>query len=63
MRRLVLMMSVSVDGFVAGPHGHAGALPEPDELKRWKLDRVRRAGTGSSPMATAVVSEMEKPWK
>jgi len=39
------MMSVSVDGFVAGPHGHAGALPEPDELKRWKLDRVRRAGT------------------
>jgi dihydrofolate reductase len=45
MRSVVLMMSVSVDGFVAGPHGHAGALPEPDELKRWKLDRVRRAGT------------------
>jgi hypothetical protein len=33
------MMSVTVDRFVAGPHGHAGAPPEPDELKRWKLDR------------------------
>jgi len=39
------MMSVSVDGFVAGPHGHAGGLAEPDQLKRWKLDRIRRAGT------------------
>jgi hypothetical protein len=45
MRSVVLMMSVSVDGYVAGPHGHAGALPEPDELRRWKLDRIRRAGT------------------
>jgi hypothetical protein len=45
MRSVVLMMSVSVDGYVAGPHGHAGALPESDELKRWKLDRIRRAGT------------------
>jgi dihydrofolate reductase len=45
MRNVVLMMSVSVDGFVAGPHGHPGALPEPDELKQWKLDRIRRAGT------------------
>jgi hypothetical protein len=45
LRRVGLMMSVSVDGFVARPHGHAGALPEPDELKRWKLERARRAGT------------------
>jgi hypothetical protein len=45
MRKVVLMMSVSIDGFVAGPHGHAGALPEPDELKRWKLERIRQAGT------------------
>jgi len=47
MRNVVLMMSVSIDGFVAGPHGHAGALPEPEELKRWKLERVRRAGNTS----------------
>ena len=45
MRNVVLIMSVSVDGFVAGPHGHTGAMPEPEGLKRWKLDRIRRAGT------------------
>lgn len=45
MRSVVLMMSVSVDGYVAGPHGHAGAIPEPAELSQWKLDRIRRAGT------------------
>jgi dihydrofolate reductase len=45
MRSVVLMMSVSVDGYVAGPNGHAGAIPEPAELSQWKLDRIRRAGT------------------
>lgn len=45
MRRVVLIMSTSVDGFVQGPHGHAGQLPEPEALKRWKLDRIRQAGT------------------
>jgi dihydrofolate reductase len=54
------MMSVSVDGFVAGPHGHAGALPEPDELKRWKLDRVRRAGTHI--MGRVTYEEMAAHW-
>ena len=49
MRKVVLIMSVSVDGFVAGPHGHAGALLEPDELKRWKLDRS--AGPGHTSWA------------
>ena len=60
MRRVVLMMSVSIDGFVAGPHGHAGALPEPDELKRWKLDRVRRAGTHI--MGRVTYEEMAGYW-
>ncbi|TML67503.1 MAG: dihydrofolate reductase [Actinobacteria bacterium] len=60
MRSVVLMMSVSVDGFVAGPHGHAGALPEPDELKRWKLDRVRRAGTHI--MGRVTYEEMAAHW-
>jgi dihydrofolate reductase len=45
VRKVVLMMSVSTDGFVKGPHGHAGGFDEPDQLKRWKLDRIRRAGT------------------
>ena len=45
MRNVVLMMSTSVDGYVAGPQGHAGAVQEPAELSQWKLDRIRRAGT------------------
>ena len=60
MRRVVLMMSVSVDGYVAGPHGHPGALPEPDELKRWKLDRVRRAG--AHLMGRVTYEEMAAHW-
>jgi dihydrofolate reductase len=60
MRRVTLMMSVSVDGFVAGPHGHAGALPEPDELKRWKLERARRAGT--HVMGRVTYEEMASYW-
>ncbi len=60
MRKVTLMMSVSIDGFVAGPHGHAGALPEPDELKRWKLDRIRRAGTHI--MGRVTYEEMAGYW-
>jgi len=60
VRRVVLMMSVSVDGFVAGPHGHAGGFPEPDQLKRWKLDRIRRAGTHI--MGRVTYEEMAAHW-
>jgi dihydrofolate reductase len=60
MRRVVLMMSVSIDGFVAGPHGHAGALPEPEGLKRWKLERVRQAGTHI--MGRVTYAEMAAHW-
>jgi dihydrofolate reductase len=60
MRNVVLMMSISIDGFVAGPHGHAGALPEPEELKRWKLERVRRAGTHI--MGRVTYEEMAAYW-
>lgn len=54
------MMSVSVDGFVAGPHGHGGEFPEPDQLKRWKLDRIRRAGTHI--MGRVTYEEMAAHW-
>jgi dihydrofolate reductase len=54
------MMSVSVDGFVAGPHGHAGALGEPDALKRWKLERARQAGTHI--MGRVTYEEMATHW-
>jgi len=60
MRSVVLMMSVSVDGYVAGPRGHAGALPEPAELTRWKLDRIRRAGTHI--MGRVTYEEMAGHW-
>jgi dihydrofolate reductase len=60
MRSVVLMMSVSVDGYVAGPHGHAGAIPEPDELKRWKLDRISQAGTHI--MGRVTYEEMAGYW-
>lgn len=46
MRRVVLQMSVSVDGFVAGPRGGlGGSLPEDDDLIGWKLGQLRRTGT------------------
>lgn len=60
MRRVVLIMSVSVDGLVAGPHGPAGGLDEPDQLKRWKLDRIRRAGTHI--MGRVTYEEMAAHW-
>ena len=60
MRRVVLMMSTSIDGFVSGPHGHAGALPEPEKLKRWKLERIRQAGTHI--MGRVTYEEMAAFW-
>lgn len=60
MRNVVLMMSVSVDGYVAGPYGHAGGVPEPEQLKRWKLDRIRRAGTHI--MGRVTYAEMAGYW-
>jgi dihydrofolate reductase len=60
MRDVVLMMTASVDGFVAAPRGHAGGMPEPDELRRWKLDRIRRAGT--HVMGRVTYEEMAGYW-
>lgn len=60
MRRLVLLMSMSLDGYVAGPHGHAGGLAEPAELKQWKLERIRRAGTHI--MGRVTYEEMASFW-
>ncbi|MBZ9662218.1 dihydrofolate reductase family protein [Mesorhizobium sp. ESP-6-4] len=46
MRKVVLIMTMSVDGYVVGPVGMStGGFPEPAELKWWKLDRISRAGT------------------
>jgi dihydrofolate reductase len=60
MRAVVLIMTASMDGFVAAPHGHAGGMPEPSELQRWKLDRIRRAGTHI--MGRVTYEEMASFW-
>lgn len=60
MRTVVLIMTASVDGYVVSPAGHAGGLPEPAELKRWKLDRIRRAGT--HVMGRVTYLEMASFW-
>jgi dihydrofolate reductase len=60
MRNVVLIMTASVDGYVVAPQGHAGGLPEPAELSRWKLDRIRRAGTHI--MGRVTYEEMSSFW-
>jgi dihydrofolate reductase len=46
MRRVLLIMTASLDGYVVAPDGMSiGAEPEPAELKSWKLNRIRQAGT------------------
>ena len=54
------MMTASIDGFVVGPKGHAGLVPEPAELQRWKLNRIRRAGTHI--MGRVTYEEMASFW-
>jgi dihydrofolate reductase len=61
MRKLTLIMTASVDGYVVKPDGMAvGAMPEPPELKRWKLDRISRAGTHA--MGRKTYQEMSGFW-
>lgn len=60
MRNLVLIMTASIDGYVVAPEGHAGGLPEPDEPKRWELDRIRRARTHT--MGRVTYEELARFW-
>jgi dihydrofolate reductase len=60
VRNVALIMTASLDGFVVAPTGHAGGLPEPAELQRWKLDRIRRAGTHI--MGRVTYEEMASAW-
>ncbi|MES1184066.1 MAG: dihydrofolate reductase family protein [Myxococcales bacterium] len=61
MRKVVLIMTASLDGYVEAPDGTpAGGLHEPAELKRWKLERIRRAGTHI--MGRVTYGGMAKTW-
>lgn len=61
MAQLTLIMTASLDGFVVKPDGMAvGAMTEPPELKRWKLDRISRAGVHA--MGRVTYQEMIQVW-
>ena len=47
MRRVVLQMSVTLDGYVAGPGGEGdwGLPAEHPDVRAWKVASVRQAGT------------------
>jgi dihydrofolate reductase len=54
-------MSVSVDGFVAGPQGGLGGnRPEDDDLIRWKLDQLHQ--TGTHIMGRVTYEQMAAHW-
>ena len=62
MRQVTLIMTASIDGYVVRPDGMAaGDMPEPAELKRWKLDRITRAGTHIMGRVSYV--EMKDFWR
>lgn len=61
MRNVVLYMSMSLDGYVASDREHPGvAIPEADELKQWKLERVSKAG--AHLMGRVTYQEMASFW-
>ena len=61
MREVVLQMSVSLDGFVAGPHGGVGGSnPEDGAQTSWKLERLRE--TDVHIMGRVTYEEMAAYW-
>ena len=61
MARSVLYMSMSLDGFVGSDREHPGtAVPEGEELKRWKLDHIKKAG--AHLMGRTTYQEMASYW-
>lgn len=61
MRDVVLYMSMSLDGFVGSDREHPGmAIPEGDEVRRWKLDAI--TGAGAHLMGRVTYQEMSSFW-
>jgi dihydrofolate reductase len=61
MRQVRLMMSMSLDGFVASDRAHPGtSVPEDPELVAWKVNRV--AAAGAHLMGRVTYEEMAGHW-
>jgi dihydrofolate reductase len=61
MRDVILYMSMSLDGFIDSDREHPGmAIPEGAELKRWKLDRISKAG--AHLMGRVTYQQMSSYW-
>lgn len=62
MRKVVVMMSMSLDGFVAPAKGAPDhrSMPEDPALKKIKLDWIRQAGTHA--MGRVTYNEMAGHW-
>ena len=62
MRRVVVQMGVTVDGYVAGPGGDGGwgLPPEHPEVRAWKVASLRQAGTHI--MGRVTYEQMAEHW-
>jgi dihydrofolate reductase len=62
MRRVILRMSMSVDGFVCGPNGELDWIFRSfdDELTAWEVDAVRQAGVHA--MGSRTFRDMANHW-
>ena len=60
MREVILYMSMSLDGLVASDREHPGVAIADPEVKRWKLDRISKAG--AHLMGRVSYQEMASYW-
>jgi dihydrofolate reductase len=62
MRRVVLQMGVTLDGYVAGPGGEGdwGLPPEDPGVRAWKVASLRRVGTHI--MGRVTYEQMAEHW-
>ncbi len=61
MRKVILSMSMSLDGHVESDRQHPGALPEDQELVQWRLDWMKGAA-GAHLMGRTSYEEMASFW-
>src|ERR1051325_9444331 len=62
MRRVVLQMGVTLDGYVAGTGGEGdwGLVPEHPDVRAWKLASLRQ--TGTHIMGRVTYEQMAAHW-